>query len=489
MFKKNNLKKIAVSLVVLLFLAFVGLSFVSAQLTPEIKYPKIGTREITATTSLGEYIGYIFSLGIIIGVLIAIGILIYGGFLFLSSTGKPEQLKEAKDRIFAAFLGLAILLGSYLILATVNPQLTIIKTELVSLNRGVVLTDTTPPPAPPNNIEVTEINVSDVQKIFGDKFEPQKIEIKGKSQGQLKARAFPEPNYRGTPTGWITNASTTTWTIKSLEVRGVGPGIYLHGAQGQELHLVNSLGDFRAIDNFSDKAKRIEIKNLIVGGEKKTDFAAILFTDEYFKNELRIFIEKRNEDRSGKVEPAVNDIIGNVPWDKLNTTSTEAEVDIVPPDNDGYGKVTGVSSAYIFQIGDKENCQEIRLYKAPNFIYTTTTPYCRITSASTSLVYTDRIDHISDIKLPIYKPINIEDACGVEWKDAVQGLELPGKCLVVLFEHSILVGNFPGKNSEVFTANDPDFTDNPIGRCKPLHGIKFWVHQPCTSAIAVYPLP
>lgn len=480
MFKKNKLKKIAVSLVVLLFLAFIGFGFVSAQLTPEVKYPKIGTKEITATTSLGDYISYFFSLGIIIGVLIAIGVLIYAGFLFLSSTGKPEQLKDARDRISAAFLGLAILFGSYLILATVNPQLTIIKTELISLDRGVVLTDTVPPPDSLNNIEVTEINVSDVQKIFGDKFEPQEIEIKGKSQGQLRARAFPEPNYQGTPTDWITNALTTTWIIKSLEVRGIGPGIYLHGDQGQELHLIDSLGDFRLIDNFSDKAKIIEIKNLIVGGEKKTDFAAILYTDEYFKNELRIFIEER--DRNGGR-------IGKVPWDDPTTKENEATTTVpssYPPSTyDGWGKVDGVSSAHIFQIGDKENCKKINLYQGPDFMSAATTPYCEINTKETILVYPNSTTTASKIALPIYKPINIKDVCGNDWNDKVVSIETDGRCLVALFEHD----DATGKQSEVFFTNDADFTDNPIGKCKCWSGILNWICQPCTSAIAVYPLP
>ncbi len=476
MLKKNKFKKIAVSLVLLLFLAFIGFSFVSAQLTPEVKYPKIGTKEITETTSLGDYISYIFSLGIIVGVLIAIGVLIYGGFLFLSSTGKPEQLKEAQDRIFAAFLGLIILLGSYLILATVNPQLTIIKTELVSLDRGVVLTDTIPPPDSSDNIKITEISVPDVQKIFGDKFEPQKIEIVGNSKGQLKVRAFRKLNYdeTGDSTDWITDKlDDTGWVIKSLMVKGIGPGIYLHGDHNKELHLVGSHGDFRKVDDFNDKAKGIEIKNLIVGNEKKTDFAAILHTDTYFKGELRIFIEKRNEDRSGKVEGD----IGNVPWDEIETSEqpkeNQAIAPIVPPSYDGYGKVDGASSAHIFQIGSKENCKKVTLYTGPNFYSAAGASPCIIED-------------------PIYKPMDISDVCGDKLgggadpsNDKVMSIEIDGKCLVVLFQHD----DATGKQSEVFITNDPDLTDNPIGQCKARGGWFWWITEPCTSAIAVYPLP
>ena len=179
---------------------------------------------------------------------------------------------------------------------------------------------------------------------------------------------------------------------------------------------------------------------------------------------------------------------GNVP------PGQKIEIDGTTKD---YGAVDGVSSAHIFQIGSDENCQEIKLYKAPNFIYTETTPYCRITSAGTTLVYLeieddgttkDKIVQASNVKLPIYKPINIENACGNEWTDTIQGIEIPGKCLVALFEHSTSAGNFPGKWSEIFTANDPDLTDNRIGKCKCFNGVMDWMCKPCASAIAIYPL-
>lgn len=449
---------------VLLFLAFVGFSFVSAQLTPEVKYPKIGIKEITETTSLGEYISYIFSLAIIIGVLITIGVLIYGGFLYLSSTGNPEQLREAKDRIFAAFWGLAILFGSYLILNTVNPQLVIIRTKLERIERGVILTD--PTKTDPDREKVTEISISDIQKTFGATYLPTKLEIWEGSRGQLKAMAFEKPNYEGGKTDWIFESKDTGWSIKSLKVKGIGPGIYLHGPQDKELHLVTDLGDFRKVDDFNDKAEKIEIKNLIAGNEKKTDFAAILHTDSYFKGELRIFIEERDRD-GGE--------IGNVPWDKPETPEkNEAVAPLLLRSYDGYGKVFGASSAHIFQIGPKENCKKVILYKNPNF-------------------FDDPDDNndVCEITNPIYKPVDIEDAaaCGNGWKDKTVSIEIDGKCLVVLLQHSTSAPGFPGKQSEVFTANDPDLTDNPIGQCKPMGGVLFWITEPCTSAIAIYPLP
>jgi len=62
---------------------------------------------------------YIISISGIIG-LVA---LTWGGVLYLTSAGKPEKLDQAKKQIFSALLGIIILLSSYIILKTINPEL------------------------------------------------------------------------------------------------------------------------------------------------------------------------------------------------------------------------------------------------------------------------------------------------------------------------------------------------------------------------------
>lgn len=106
-----------------LFLSFI--SFALAQ-DLEVEYPEIGgIKPETVQSGLPEYVKYVFNFAIAIAGLIALGALILGGFLYFTSTGKPEKLKNAKDQIFAAVLGLTILFSSYLILTTINPQLLI----------------------------------------------------------------------------------------------------------------------------------------------------------------------------------------------------------------------------------------------------------------------------------------------------------------------------------------------------------------------------
>jgi len=111
----------------------------------EVNYPDLvgnAPPPTSTKTLLPAYVKYIFSLAIKISAIIAFLALIYGGFLFMTSTGNPGQLAEAKDQIFNAFLGLIILLSSYLLLNTLNPKLVILKNPQIEPTQlGIILYD------------------------------------------------------------------------------------------------------------------------------------------------------------------------------------------------------------------------------------------------------------------------------------------------------------------------------------------------------------
>lgn len=94
----------------------------------EVNYPNIGGIQPESTTfGLPEYVKYVFSFSLGIAGLVIFIVLIYAGFLYLSSRGNVSMHADAKSRINAALLGLGVLLGSYLILNTINPQLTFLQ--------------------------------------------------------------------------------------------------------------------------------------------------------------------------------------------------------------------------------------------------------------------------------------------------------------------------------------------------------------------------
>ncbi len=90
----------------------------------EVDYPDIpGAGTPTPSTSLPDYVKYIFNFSLIVAGLVAFGALVYGGMRYLTSAGTPAAMSLAKEQIFAGFLSLVILLSSYIILTTINPQL------------------------------------------------------------------------------------------------------------------------------------------------------------------------------------------------------------------------------------------------------------------------------------------------------------------------------------------------------------------------------
>ena len=135
--------KIYLSLFSVLLISTLILPYLSA-FAQNIQYPSFGGRikpppSPTAKEGLPKYVRYLFSFFIVIAGIIALGALIYGGFEYLTSVGNPANREEAKNRIIAAFIGLVILLSSYIILSTINPSLTNLKGEPPEPNSGIYL--------------------------------------------------------------------------------------------------------------------------------------------------------------------------------------------------------------------------------------------------------------------------------------------------------------------------------------------------------------
>ena len=118
----------------LLFIGIILLGFFTGGLALgqglEVDYPAIpGAPPPSETTLLPEYIKYLYNFSIVIAGLIAFFSLVYGGFRYLISAGQPLAMADARSQITAGVIGLAIILASFLLLITINPQLTILKLD------------------------------------------------------------------------------------------------------------------------------------------------------------------------------------------------------------------------------------------------------------------------------------------------------------------------------------------------------------------------
>lgn len=90
----------------------------------EVDYPTIPEVEKPNEKTLDvDYYRYIFYGAIALGGIIGFVVIVYGGILYLASTGNPELIKKGKEYIYSSITGLTILLCSYLILITLNPNL------------------------------------------------------------------------------------------------------------------------------------------------------------------------------------------------------------------------------------------------------------------------------------------------------------------------------------------------------------------------------
>ncbi len=92
--------------------------------TTEEKGPKAGEK---VPLGIAPLIGNFYKWALGIGGLIALGVLIFGGILYTISAGNASKQEDAKNWLLGAVMGMLFLAGSYLILNTVNPELTKLK--------------------------------------------------------------------------------------------------------------------------------------------------------------------------------------------------------------------------------------------------------------------------------------------------------------------------------------------------------------------------
>ena len=131
--RKNSIASFIVFFCVILFL-------LSAQiaLALEVQYPTISGQTITNNSTLPEYVKYLFNGGMFVGFFAVFISLTIAGVMFFLSPISAGARTNARDRFSGAISGLLILILTYLIITTINPQLSILKLNSLPPN---------PPPA------------------------------------------------------------------------------------------------------------------------------------------------------------------------------------------------------------------------------------------------------------------------------------------------------------------------------------------------------
>lgn len=158
-----------------LLILILGANFISASedcawKLPEIQYPslpfsgtetpnqfleKICRGEYLSEKALPLYVKYFYHLFLYFTGFLALGVIIWGGFQYLISAGAPGKMLAAREWISGGVSGLIILLSSYLILVTINPQLVVFSLEgLVDVELPEVEVPLVPEPGIPVYFQV-----------------------------------------------------------------------------------------------------------------------------------------------------------------------------------------------------------------------------------------------------------------------------------------------------------------------------------------------
>ena len=175
-----------------IFLALTGIFFLSPV------YAAVSPKSTAA-----EYIVYFFNLAVAVGAFIAVVMIVMAGIDYVTAEGNASKIDDAKGKIRNALLGLAVLLGSFLILNTINPGLTSIifkgagkqpQEEItVSEGAGVYLYDAE------NFVSNNPLMLKETKAGFvqDDNFKTQSIKFVNSETFKFGAVLFSDSNLRG----------------------------------------------------------------------------------------------------------------------------------------------------------------------------------------------------------------------------------------------------------------------------------------------------
>ncbi len=281
---QKKMRLIFTILVALVLIAFV-FSLVGSVFAQqiELEYPQIpgGASPPNEVRGLPNFIKYMFNFGIAIAGLVAFISFVYGGVMYVASAGNPGKLTDALGQIRASLLGLGLLLGSWLLLTTINPQLVILElSKKGAEQQGIILFAKSNPNCDTEGLkEGTEfLRVKNSRSDLTADF-PQVGAIKFlNSSGEINVTIYPQKDYKppGDPTFRsadlpliVANTCAPDSTIKngpvkigSVQIVWKTAGVYLFSEKncGGNAHLyVGDTATLGGSDDFNDKAKSLKI--------------------------------------------------------------------------------------------------------------------------------------------------------------------------------------------------------------------------------------
>ena len=250
------------------------------------KYPVIAGITISDQSSAAELIIYFFNLAVAIGAFIAVIMVVMAGIEWMTSEGNPSKIESAKDKIKNTLLGVAVLLGSYVILNIINSNLTVINVRTLECLDGIKVETKDSK----NKIKYNCINqdMSDIGfNILSTKdwsMNPDSI---------IRVFIYSEPDYKGTITS--VNFGGDIKGAKSIYFEWNRPGMYLYSGtdfnnmpdpEGKISHPVFTSTSIKKLSDsdFDNTVSSIKKVDILSGGQSSWVFyQAVVFEDPQYR--------------------------------------------------------------------------------------------------------------------------------------------------------------------------------------------------------------
>jgi len=530
-----------------LFIVAAGAYNAYAKRDLEIRYPDFGdiTMDVqTVDVFLPDYIRYVFQSIVIISGFIAFGTLIYAGVKLVSSAGNPSVRKDATDQIFAAILGIAIVLGSFLISRTINPMLV---NTIPGINAagGITIYSS-------NNCSVggeqegkkltLSSNILDIEE--GHEFKALSFKFNSRP-GELDVVLFSEANYKGDIVRISSEQDSLAsrifgseldkdchglsfyWTIftegiNSIKFRWQLPGIYLCNQEYvEEGGTEDELGEFicGGADATDAVEKLLSYDTAILSSGLDNNLAGLqLKQNKKIMGELGPYSTgkyllqcKENYNgvyaREGDYAVCYLEHYGVVLHEKADRTGVAEIISPMEPPSGPYeyeGSDEDYEREFLDFTKDLDGVNPF-MGRVPDFDLVKTSSITsfspRENDQAGGVYLCEKADprrtkepecrgpfqyamgNFEEENSPFYNVHEAETGCIQEWfeADGVSSIVIDGNYLVVLFEGK----NFTGL-AEVFKYSDSNLIDNPIGSCCQTFGPLG--RSPCASSAIILPI-
>ena len=274
-------------------------------------------------------------LSLIIASLAAFFSIVYGGFQHITSAGNPSKLSDARGRIKSGLLGLTILLSSYLILSTINPQLIVLKVPGINVQQGIILfsnsencTDFPSSQILNEGQDFLKIKASVSSLPFTpDSFysfnnnEDLTVQFYSKENYKPKDNPFFDSNNSEKPKDPPSEPLNTGCndirggTAKSVKLNWKTPGVYLftglfEKATENKKEKFNGTSFLYINDSNLPNGADNEISSVLLKNSSTTNlnYGAILHEDKDFKGKIHIALKNENVSETGVGKQLNNDV-------------------------------------------------------------------------------------------------------------------------------------------------------------------------------------